>query len=337
MKIDYLEYRKAFSSSRRRQTFKSDGVTTHQEAGCLSWLYRKTSRGVNANLVKAGVDGMGSTADWTFDGSRHRIRVSEDLAEAVLGEKGSDSAIARLNVVKAAFTHESCHGAYTDVNVHATAVKCAEEKVPFRLLNLFEDCRIEAAYVAERGKKFKFGWQRLLECNTPSEVNDPAHLLLLIKQREPLTVLKSVTPSSVTRGYVTWTGTPKVTDAAGRNRGVVEVVLDFYLRAVKAAATNDLIPIIKEWVKVFGYNAGSLPPILIKVVEGTLAGKGDPHNPDPGSTVAVLDPTAKPSTEPAPDMERPSISEDRVFYGDVTIDFTKRTGNFIPLSRFTLA
>lgn len=337
MKINYYEYRKAFSSSRRRQTFKSDGVTTHQEAGCLSWLYRKTSKGVNANLTKAGVDGMGPTADWTFDGTRHRIRISEDLAETVLGEKGSDSAIARLNVVKAAFTHEACHGAYTDINVRATAVKCTEEKVPFRLLNLFEDCRIEAAYVAERGKKFKFGWQRLLACNTPSEVDDPAHLLLLIKQREPLTVLKSVTPSSVTRGYVTWTGTPKVTDAAGRTRGVVEVVLDFYLRAVKAEATSDLIPLVKEWVKVFGYNAGTLPPILIKVVPGSMGKFKDKNNEEPGGSEAFIDPTAPPDKDGGTPMERPVLTEDRVFYGDVTIDFTKRVGSFIPLSRFTLA
>jgi hypothetical protein len=335
MKLEYRPYKLAFNSSRRRETLNPDG-TVRQQAGCFFYLTRKIHVGEGISCVHERT-GTLPTADWTWDGKRHRIRVSELLAETMLGEKGSEILPLHVPLAKAAFTHEVCHGLYTERNFSETHRLCAENSIPFRLLNLFEDCRIEHKYVSTRGAKFKFGWRKLLEVNHQKEVSSPEHLLLQFKNREAFTIMRTANASTAMRGFVEWTGAPTV-KFHGRDWKVPQLVWDFYYRSILAASTLDLIPILVDWLKAFPYSPAELPPILIKVVPGSIGGVSDPANPEPGdsSDTAVRDPGSKESATPPGTPLRATVSDDRVFPGDVEIDLDHRFGGLSSLKRFIM-
>jgi hypothetical protein len=337
MKLEYRSYKFAFNSSKRRETFNPDG-TIRQQAGCFSYLSKKVRPGEGINCVHVSTGAL-PTADWTWDGTRHRIRVSDRLAETMLGEEGSEILPLHVPLAKAALTHEVCHGLYTDRNFSETHRLCDANKIPFRLLNLFEDCRIEQRYVMERGAKFKFGWRKLLECAHQKKVESPEHLLLQFKNREAFAIMRSPAASAAMRGFVEWTGNPTI-----RFRGlewkVPNLVWEFYHRSVLAASTHDLIPIIVDWLEAFPYSPASLPPILIKAVPGSIGGILDPANPDSGlggdSDTRTHDPDSKEPAPPPGTPMRVTVSDDRIFPGDVEVSFDRRFGGLVSLSRFTM-
>lgn len=326
--LTHPEYRKAFTACTRRETRKADG-SVRQRAGSLSYLAKATMSRVVVRYN--AVDCPAPTACWRWDDGKHLIQVNPELPQHFLDDDKSLPS-RRIDLAKAAVTHEVCHGLYTSRS-GAVAAESARAKVPFRLLNLMEDCRIEWKYVKERGKEFKFGWQtrfpdRMVLSTDP--VYSPMHWLLTMKQREPIT-FKAL--SSVMSPY-TWAGSASISCPVapfthpmklleGVDCQFKRLVNRFYQAIVEAETTEALIPIAAYWVLCFGHEeTSSLPPILVHTVPGTIGDTVDPAEPGaPGSASTAESASREAMHAPVTGelggmqhIERASIDVDRVMH-----------------------
>ena len=341
---------RAFRFSRRRETRKPDG-TVRQRAGCLNHLAVKTASPVTYLLTsKCGAP----TASWQWKavgaGSRHIIEVNPNCATVFFAEAKNNSK-RRVELVKAVIAHESCHGLYTSRSPDIPRT-CHSVKVPFRLLNLFEDCRIEHKYVKERGKEFKFRW-RLFDDNmvkAGAEVSSPMTWLYTMKTREP--ALFKTLPS-VMAGFK-WTGTdsmalPSVAyvhplkPIEGRLSYIPSLINVFYRAIIDAATTEDLIPLARYWTDIFGKESASdLPPIIVDTVSSDIGGVTEPAVPDDGES-SDADRTTREVDHRAleelgggdPTDKRAILTPDKVMHHN-TDKFVKQLprAGFIPLLRY---
>lgn len=293
----FTEFRKAQSSSARKQTLKPDG-SVRQRAGSLRYLCARDKVSIRCTLEKSCPV---NTAAWQWDAgrSKHIITVSPSLPESFFDARTNTFA-RRIALTKSVIAHEVCHGLYTTKSsgVHRS---CSDLKIPFRLLNLMEDARIEYLYVKERGKEFKFNWRMFDDKmrKASDKINSPMDWLFTMKTREPI-LFKSL--SSVMAPFH-WGGDEYTTLPAasyshamkrweGRRMTTRSLFNLFYEGIVEAATTEDVVFIARYWQDVFGKEAeSSLPPILIKTVPQSIDGvtdpSADPTSSDGSATEAV--------------------------------------------------
>ena len=322
--VQYSEYKAARSSACRRQTVKPDG-SVRQKAGALTWLLHKTACGIKTSLSDT-VKGGPATAAWRFNISKHKheITVGTYLGVNMLSDT-DNTPTRRTALMKPVIAHECAHGAYSDRDIHAAAGLSASKGVPFRLLNLMEDCRIEHLYNAERGKALRFGWEAF-DDKVNKVTDNPMSWLYLWKFREPIWFKHR---SSVMKPY-TWTGTTTLPDG----RLTVKVIEEFYFRIIEAPSTLDVVEIAVDWVKIFGAKETGTPDVLIqRTIESTIGGEPDPMGGEPSELVRSTDTT--PTEAPKATAAAKSYMEDAMVYpGDVPIETHKRCGRLSPLSQF---
>jgi hypothetical protein len=282
------EYLKALKFSKRRETYKPGGGI-RQRAGSLSYLITTTAVGVSTSMSSTCPEG---TATWNWDGhrKRHHIQVHPELPRAMLDDAKNTPA-RRVELTKACIAHEVCHGLHTSRSPDIGRL-CADAKVPFRLLNLMEDCRIEYLYVLARGKEHKFRWRLFDDKMLPAgaETKSPIEWLFTMKSREPI-LFKSW--ASVMAPFK-WAGRRTITlpevsydhpmKTLRLTTSPVPVLINqFYKLIVNAKTTEELIPIARYWQDVFKREElSSLPPIIIDTVPTSIGGMGDPSDPDGG-------------------------------------------------------
>ena len=289
--ISYLEFKKAFASCRRRETRKPDG-TIRQRAGALSYLFMQTRVSSSTTLDAAAGT---KTASWKFvsRGGRgyHDIKVNPECANAFFDETRGNPA-RRIDLTKAVIAHETCHGLYTS-RTEDVGRACHDLKLPFRLLNLMEDCRIEWKYVKDRGKEHRFRWNLFddkLAKPSGSGITSPMEWLYVMKTREPV-LYKSL--SSVMTGYgwgcaaslklpsVTYSHQLKIHE--GKIVNFRQLINFFYGEIVNAATTEHLLPLVRYWVDIFGKESSSeLPPIIVDTVPDSIGGIKDAAEADGG-------------------------------------------------------
>lgn len=220
--------KKALSTTRR-------SITGRQKGGVITRMEVSTG----ATCV-AKIDPSVPTACWSFDG-RHQIRIGTKLADICTTEcYGSDAKFKKF--VECVIRHETEHGICTDRS-STTVDKLKAEGLPFALYNLFEDARIEHASATRADGDGAFRWCNYVDI--PVESNTASSIYWAIKSNEA-GIKKSAS------AYVPkWLGTPKV-EYNGRMRPTHLVILDFYRRSIRAISSESLLPIVKEWVKIFG-------------------------------------------------------------------------------------
>ena len=140
---------------------------------------------------------------------------------------------------EALIRHEAAHGLFTDPDLEGVNKRCEAVGVPFRVLNLLEDARIEHLE-RERSKNPITGQLRRFHwwCFTPTpKETDRAgcYFWSLINQ-------EASSWSRYSAGAPRWFGKP----------GADVRIRDYYYhRAIHAAQTNDLIPICQEMCQEF--------------------------------------------------------------------------------------
>jgi len=341
---------RAYRFSRRRETRKPDG-TVRQRAGCLTHLSIKTSSPVTYMLNPKCA---ARTASWQWKaagvGSRHIIEVNPDCATVFFAEDKNNSK-RRIELVKAVIAHETCHGLYTSRSPDLPRA-CHSLKVPFRLLNLFEDCRIEHKYVNDRGKEFKFRWRAFDDnmVKAGGDISSPMTWMYTMKTREPI-LFKAA--SSVMAGYK-WTGEDSVSlpstsyahplkKVEGRLVYVPSLINIFYRAIIDAATTEDVVPIARYWTDIFGRESASdLPPIIIDTVPSDIGGVDEPAGADEGES-SDADRTTREVDHRAleelgggdPTDKRAMLTPDKVMHHN-TDKFVKQPprAGFIPLLRY---
>lgn len=290
----FSEFKKAHSSSARKQTLKPDG-SVRQRAGSLRYLNTRDKVGIRCTLDVA-CSAQTATWHWHAAHKKHIITVSPSLPEAFLDPRTNTFA-RRIALTKSAIAHEVCHGLYTTKSSDFHKL-CSDLKVPFRLLNLMEDARIEYLYVKERGKEFKFNWRMFDDKmrKATDKINSPMDWLFTMKTREPI-LFKSL--SSVMAPFH-WVGNEYITlptatyihamkSWEGRRATTRSLFNLFYESIVEAKSTEDVVSIARYWQDIFGKEAeSSLPPLLVKTVPKSIDGITDPSDtPTSGSGSAT--------------------------------------------------
>jgi hypothetical protein len=342
--LSAAEYKKALTATSRRPTFKPDG-SPRQRAGALRYLLDTTSTGVNVKLNKAC---SSDTACWRWDG-KHFIEVNPLLPTHFLALV-SDTAARRIELTKAVLAHEAAHGLYTSrSNPAHFAREAAAVRVPFRLLNLMEDCRIEWKYVKDRGKDFRFRWSSVTDVvpDPKDPITSPMSWLFMMKCREPA-LFKRISQAAAP---FTWDGPlaialPTVSYAHPMKRYegahcMFKSLLDrFYESIISADTTEDLLPIARFWVDIFGREDSSkLPPLLVHAVPGGIGGVKDPDDtgggalsePSSGAPSEVTTPHSHAATKvltgPGDSDGRGAIYVSRVMHHN-TDEFIQQPGRF---------
>lgn len=200
------------------------------------------------------------TAYWRFDKSGvHMIRINPTAAETLTAKHSTaETADAKSvrELLTAVYDHERAHSVFTTRDLAGLAKTLRSERIPWRLCNLFEDCRIEHLWEG-RGLS-GFGWSRWQPIDE-LPLGTPAAVLYALKVckvrlgsdvsfdtygRECVSVIRSSSFSG-RRESEFW---PVFGDA---EEALVRKVAPFYVRICSAATTEDLIPILKDWIEAF--------------------------------------------------------------------------------------
>jgi hypothetical protein len=221
--------KKAISTCRRN-------IVGKQKGGVITRMVKTTGKSCNI-----GIDASVPTACWSFEGNRHIIKVGKSLDTICnAATKSNDAKMKKF--IELVIRHETEHGLLTcrDSDV-ADQLKALD--LPFRLWNLFEDVRIEYASATRKGGDGAFRWTNYQDVD--ASYNSASALLWAIKTNEA--GIKKQASAYVPK----WTGTEKMLEA-GKERLTRLLILKFYRRACRALTSQCLIPIVQEWVEIFG-------------------------------------------------------------------------------------
>lgn len=205
--------------------------TSHQKGGRL---YELTTR--TGCRAKASLDSRTPTASWTSDShGNHIIKLGKEAHKLIEDiSRRNVAGLTGLNI--ALLRHEAGHGLYTSRD-NSLPAKAAAMGIPFRLLNLFEDARIEHKDRQEcrdgaSDSNRWFGWRRWVGCM--AETDNPIKLFWSHVNSE-----RSHRTGNVTR-------------AVGALAGLKSRhILAYYNEATTAPTTEALLPILKRWVAEF--------------------------------------------------------------------------------------
>lgn len=239
--IDIIK--KAISTCKRK-------IVGRQKGGVLTRLIKST--GFPCSIE---VDASVPTACWSFD-KMHVIKVGTGLDQICnASTKASDAKMKKF--VEAVIRHETEHGIQTERS-NRIGEDCKSAGVPFRLWNLFEDCRIEYNSATRTDGDGAFRWTNYQDVE--ASYGMASALLWAIKTNEA--GIKKQPSAYVPK----WDGSEMVF-WNGKERKTRLVVLDFYRRACSALCSENLIPICIEWIAVFGLETP--PQYTDNVINGT--------------------------------------------------------------------
>lgn len=215
-----------------------------------------------------------TTASWTWDASylRHCIKVGTSATIQLEMRHRSDSKRV-AGLASALIDHECSHGLFSCRDLGPIAAKLSADRVPFRLFNLLEDARIEHH---GRAAGLAYGWDSL-GCERERAVITPAGFMFALVSSEASAAADAM--AHALNGVI-WCGSSHLPDG----REVLPLVAEFYGRICAAATTEDVLPILAEWVLAFGVDyseipvsvgvaVGPVPDITDEWVIGNIQGK----------------------------------------------------------------
>ena len=198
----------------RRQYGRANGVlrALATDTGCLV-----------TPQVRKGL----ATATWSFNAKRntHLVTLGDSFATALnvppirsVSPASMDRHAGRL--ADALLRHEAWHGRITERDIEAIAADAKRRGVPFVVLNLFEDIRIEQA--ARAAEKVPFKWRKYFR---------------VVTTNNPTVMLSNCTTVEYETGHG-WTG----------DHTNLKVVRTFFTRAQALTSTQAALDLAEEWV-----------------------------------------------------------------------------------------
>ena len=223
-------------------------------------LVSKKLRAINATQPLAEPLALGwlsaheqpKTGCWTFRNGGHVIKINSGCdAVASRSTKSLSSFAAAIAV------HEFAHAKHTERDFKAMNESCHRAKCHFRLLNLFEDARIESLF---RSANQSFKWLRWEKPISPS---NPTSLLLALIQKEVLDGAAEFakidahcidpTRHLLTRKALT---VCKIAKRNGAPIRAINIVWTFYVEILRCATTAELEPLLTRWMELFPATTG---------------------------------------------------------------------------------
>lgn len=149
------------------------------------------------NKMHFEIDNSIDTACWSFNGNEHLIKCSSKCVKNVANVKTQQDSRLSTNLLKEVLRHELAHAHYTCRIGTKITDELQNEKIPFRLFNLFEDCFIEYMIVKDYPEYKKFFWHRFIDID--EKVNDASNAIYVLKLKEAFTRMKGSKSNNLTR------------------------------------------------------------------------------------------------------------------------------------------
>jgi hypothetical protein len=188
-------------------------------------------------LYRLSVSSKAETSSWSCQKKGrqyiHKIQISSQVPSMA-------KAFKEETLVKNHTSHELSHAKYTERDFKKTSQLVSEEGIPFQLLNIAEDIRIEARLREESG----YAYNHLsVQCDT---INDPS-------SRTPEALLLSLKWEEEDAGYMVDKFCALFDESQSELADYYcERVGNYYYSQIKEAKdTLALIPILKEWTQEF--------------------------------------------------------------------------------------
>ena len=201
------------------------------------------------------------TAYWRYDKHRrrHNIVFGSTVDDPLNRPSALSSYRSKITFLERVYDHEGGHSLFTERDNDKLGELCKKYKVPFILLNLFEDSRIEASW----RRKFirRFHWLRyslLMDEQPPPAIPDPPGTPMSAVGLFLDCILIENSPKLLSE----WVGKdkdPKIQyESKGKPRyGRRHLIRWYYRRAARSHSTVSLFPIIASWIKTFPETAKS--------------------------------------------------------------------------------
>jgi len=253
--------------------------------------------GEPAVLTVPDKSGDTTTGCWSYQQNRHAIKLADQMTGHLIKAKsGSPTPLVVAKAVCQTYEHERCHALWTSRDFKAVKALLDAEKIPFRLLNLFEDVRIESRSALTMGLPFG-EWHKTYGLPTPPEGKvthpmSPLQFALRWKmafgfiagrdhQRHQGTNWASYWPAQTGAALFEsskspWKDSRRVVpdDCTGSFEDAHTILKN----VIKADTTEALLPLLKEWLLLFPLPAGE--------EDGTSPGEtGEPSSTTEGSPV----------------------------------------------------
>ena len=226
------------------------------------------------------------TGCWKFNhaSGRHEFRLSV-LAYPTIAKGGpaEGKRIAVPDLYRNVYEHEAAHSLYTDKDLVSLGKELASRKIPWRLMNLFEDCRIERLWIRNERSFKQFGWKRWEPHGDPDKTS--ATGLLFALKNEGVTPGGRL-PTAVVRHF-----------SKHKN---LRSVIRYFSDILKAPNTMSLVPILERWLKEFPATG-----------DDTMEGEGGDGTGDLGEAIGEANGGAKPSDVKAKDPEGNGAAPDK--------------------------
>ena len=234
MKIakSYIELSRAVRSAHRSV---SGRVTRTRKGGIL---YR--ARVLLKESFRTKVEEGSGTACWSFKARANEIKFFTGI-KSMLGKVWSDPKVYR---------HEIGHALYSPRGKKFFA-RVKEEGIPFRLWNLFEDCRIEYKLWDNFKDLGLFYWHKYIEIG--KEITCPTNALLELKMRDSGARVSRAKTLKIERFFPA-PGKIKF-DLKGKSyKWHRATISSFYSRSVCLLDKDQdgMIKLLQDWIKIYG-------------------------------------------------------------------------------------
>lgn len=213
------------------------------------------------------------TACWSLEErgggvTRHHIQLGEK-APLSIDTPAKDSRRLILAFLRQLLRHETAHARFTLRRADGTELAfpdvqsaVATAGIPWSLWNLFEDCRIE--YLERvRSSGETFNWRKWWQM---TDTDDPTRYLWIVCQNE----------GPVHGRTAQWTGASTTLHPdTGKRWDTRDLITHFWSRACRAADVLALIPLMQEWMRVFGATVDVTLPTF-RDAPPSVSGSGTP-------------------------------------------------------------
>ena len=178
------------------------------------------------------------TGCWRFDvaSDKHIISVSPLAYDTLATDRTKRVQVPEL--FRHVYEHEAAHSKYTTKDLPALAAKLHVEKIPWRLQNLFEDCRIERLWQFRERRRRSWKWTLWDKHPTGGDIAKVSAQCLLYRMK-----CESVKRSLPRDFYSEFCVLP-----------FYDKVLKYYRRILACRTTEDLIPVLKDWLTDFPHS-----------------------------------------------------------------------------------
>jgi len=236
----YLTLHKAVRSAHR----SVNGRTTKTRKGGILWRARM----ILSEPFRTKVEDGSGTACWSFKAGANHITFFAGVETMLCKVWKNPKALA--HAIKQIYRHEIGHALYSPRGKKFFA-EVKKEGLPFRLWNLFEDCRIEFKLWDDFKDLGLFYWHKYIE--TGKEITCPTNALLELKMRDSGARVSRSKTLKVERFFPAM---DKIKfDLKGKNYAWHrKTICGFYSRAVCLLDSDHagMIKLLNEWVKIYG-------------------------------------------------------------------------------------